>query len=179
MTKVVVNLSYWKSFTVHGLSSVPVAKTGSQKIPQHRSNVFSFISKIPFSKEGSILGEVGVISLVITSEGDQFTYTALTNTSSAVRSDLWQSGEDETIRKVTSNNIKNCPTRCNKKQSIYYSASSLYMFRVSTTPTTRSTQNCNYSLRYCAATSFQRGQANLATLEGGSCIKKYDRYRWL
>ena len=32
------------------------------------------------------------------------------------------------------------------------------MFRVSTTPTIRSTQNCNYSLRYCAATSLERGQ---------------------
>jgi len=41
--------------------------------------------------------------------------------------------------------INNCPTRCNKKQSIYYSASSLYMFRVSTKPI-MSTQNCNYSL---------------------------------
>jgi len=30
--------------------------------------------------------------------------------------------------------INNCPTRCNTKQSIYYSASSLYMFRVSVTP---------------------------------------------
>ena len=47
--------------------------------------------------------------------------------------------------------INSCPTRCNTKQSIYYSASSLYMFRVSTTPIIRSTQNCNYSLRYCAA----------------------------
>jgi len=28
-----------------------------------------------------------------------------------------------------------------------------------TTPIIRSTQNCNYSLRYCAATSLQRGQA--------------------
>ena len=37
--------------------------------------------------------------------------------------------------------------------------SSLYMFRVSTTLIIRSTQNCNYSLRYCAATSLQRGQA--------------------
>jgi len=36
---------------------------------------------------------------------------------------------------------------------------SLYMFRVSTTPIIRSTQNCNYSLRFCAATSLQRGQA--------------------
>jgi len=33
------------------------------------------------------------------------------------------------------------------------------MFRVSTTPTIKSTQNCNYSLRYSAATSLQRGQA--------------------
>jgi len=55
--------------------------------------------------------------------------------------------------------INNCPTRCNTKQSIYYSASSLYMFGMSTTPIIRSTQNCNYSLRYCAATSFQRGLA--------------------
>jgi len=44
--------------------------------------------------------------------------------------------------------IITCPTRRNTKQSIYYSASSLYMFRVSTTPITMSTQNCNYSLRY-------------------------------
>jgi len=66
--------------------------------------------------------------------------------------------------------INNCPTRCNTKRSIYYSASSLYMFRVSTTPIISSTQNCNYSLRYqlyvCAAASIQRGQASL---EGGSC----------
>jgi hypothetical protein len=33
--------------------------------------------------------------------------------------------------------------RCNTKQSIYHSASSLHMFRVSTTPIIRSTQNCN------------------------------------
>ena len=37
-------------------------------------------------------------------------------------------------------NINNCPTRCNTKQSIYYSASSLYMFRVPTTPIIRGTQ---------------------------------------
>ena len=54
--------------------------------------------------------------------------------------------------------INNCPTRCNTKLSIYYSASSLYMFRVSTTPIIRSTQNCNCSLRYCAATHLKRGQ---------------------
>jgi len=33
-------------------------------------------------------------------------------------------------------------------QTVYYSASSLYMFQVSTTPIIRLTQNCNYSLRY-------------------------------
>jgi hypothetical protein len=55
--------------------------------------------------------------------------------------------------------INNCPTRCNTKQSIYYSASSLYMFRLSITPIIRNTQNCNYSLLCCAATSLQRGQA--------------------
>ena len=38
--------------------------------------------------------------------------------------------------------MSNCPTRCNTKQSIYYSASSLHTFRVSTTPI-MSTQNCN------------------------------------
>ena len=38
----------------------------------------------------------------------------------------------------------NCPTRCNTKQSIYYSASLLYMFRVSTTPIIRNTQKCTY-----------------------------------
>ena len=36
--------------------------------------------------------------------------------------------------------INNCPTRCNTKQSIYYSSSSLYTFRVSTTPIIRSTK---------------------------------------
>jgi hypothetical protein len=54
--------------------------------------------------------------------------------------------------------INNCTTRCNTKQSIYYSASSLYMFRVSTAPIIRSTQNFNYSHRRCAATSLQRDQ---------------------
>ena len=44
--------------------------------------------------------------------------------------------------------INNRPTRCNTKLSICYSASSLYMFQVLTTPIIRSTQNCNYSLRY-------------------------------
>ena len=43
------------------------------------------------------------------------------------------------------------------------------MFRVSTTPITRSTQNCNYSLRHCGATCLQCDQTSLSTLEGGSC----------
>ena len=43
--------------------------------------------------------------------------------------------------------INNYPKRCNTKQSSYYSASSLYIIRVSTTPVIRSTQNCNYSIR--------------------------------
>ena len=55
--------------------------------------------------------------------------------------------------------LNNCPKTCNTKQSIYYSASSLYMFRVSTTPIIRNTQNCNYSLWYLETTSLQRGQA--------------------
>ena len=55
--------------------------------------------------------------------------------------------------------INNCPKRCNTKQSTYYSASLLYMFRVSTTLSIMSTQNCNYNPRYCAAPSFERGQA--------------------
>ena len=53
-----------------------------------------------------------------------------------------------TRRKHSHIYINICPTRCNTKQSIYYSASPLYVFRVSTTPTIRSTQNCNYSLWY-------------------------------
>jgi len=56
-------------------------------------------------------------------------------------------------------------------KTVYYTASSFYMFRVSATPIIKNTQNCNYSLRYCAAASLQRGQASLATLEGGSCTK--------
>jgi len=44
--------------------------------------------------------------------------------------------------------INNCPTRCNAKQPIYCSASSIYMFRMSIPPIIRSTQNSNYSLRY-------------------------------
>ena len=66
--------------------------------------------------------------------------------------------------------INNCPTRWNTKQSIYYSASSLYMFRVSTTPIIRSKQNCNYSLRYWSSYLLPTWPS-LATLEGGSCTK--------
>jgi hypothetical protein len=62
------------------------------------------------------------------------------------------------------------PTRCNTKQSIYYSASSLYKFRVSKTPIIRGTQNCNYSLRYWSYFFVP----SLATFQGGSCTK-YDQ----
>ena len=62
--------------------------------------------------------------------------------------------------------INNCPTRCNTKQSTYYSASSLYMFRVSTTPIIRSTKNCNYSLRHW---SYFLCSYLPPTWPGGSC----------
>ena len=68
--------------------------------------------------------------------------------------------------------INNYPTRCNTKQSIYYSASSLYIFRVSTTPIIRGTQNCNYSLRYWSyflCSYLPPTWPSLATLGGGSC----------
>ena len=60
--------------------------------------------------------------------------------------------------------INNCPTKYNTKQSIYYSASSLYMFRVSTTPIIGSTQNCNYSLRYWSYFLVQLPPSNVAKL---------------
>jgi len=68
--------------------------------------------------------------------------------------------------------INNCPTRCNTKQSIYYSTSSLYMFRVSITPIIRNTQNCNYSIRYWLyflCSYLPPTWSSLATLEGVSC----------
>jgi hypothetical protein len=74
--------------------------------------------------------------------------------------------------------INNCPTRSKTKQSIYiyYSASSLYTFRVSTTPIIRSTQNCNYSLRYWSyflCSYLPPKWPSLVTLEGGSCSFVY------
>jgi len=63
------------------------------------------------------------------------------------------------------------------KQSVYYSASSLYMFRVSTTPVIRSTQNCNYSLRYWYWYSLLRGQVLPRWREVAA--RKYDQYRRL
>jgi len=60
--------------------------------------------------------------------------------------------------------INNCPTRCKTNQAIYYSASSLYTFRVSTTPIIRSTQNCNYSLRYWSYFFVQLPPSNVAKL---------------
>ena len=84
--------------------------------------------------------------------------------------DSESTGISPAIKRLTY--INNYPTRCSTKQSICYSSRSLYMFRVSTTPIIRNTQNCNHSLRYCTATSLQRGQvSNLKTLDGGSCTK--------
>jgi len=60
--------------------------------------------------------------------------------------------------------FNHCPTRCNTKQSIYYSASSVYMFRVLTTLIIRSgvhktvTTASGTGHIFCAATSLQRGQ---------------------
>ena len=59
--------------------------------------------------------------------------------------------------------INKYPTRCNTKHSSYYSASSLYIFQVSTTPI-RSTQNCNYSLRYWSCCTVQLPPSNVAKL---------------
>jgi len=53
----------------------------------------------------------------------------------------------------------------------YFSSSSLYIFRVSTTPIITSTQNCNYSLRYWSyflCSYLPPTWPNLTTLEGGS-----------
>jgi len=64
------------------------------------------------------------------------------------------------------------PTRCNTKQSISYTPSSLHVSRVLNTPIIRSTQNCNYSLRYWSYFLVQLPPSNaakLATLKGGSC----------
>jgi len=51
------------------------------------------------------------------------------------------------------------------------------MFRVSTTPIIRSILKCNYSLRYCAATSLQHGQAWPRWREVAA--QKHDQYRRL
>ena len=59
--------------------------------------------------------------------------------------------------------IINWPTRRNTKQSIYYSASSLCMFRVPTIPVI-STQNCNYSLRYRSYFFVQLAPSNVTKL---------------
>ena len=57
--------------------------------------------------------------------------------------------------------------RCNTEQSIYYSASSLYMFRVSTTPIIRSTQTVTTASRTVQLRP--SNVAKLTTLERGSC----------
>jgi len=68
--------------------------------------------------------------------------------------------------------IYNCPTRCNTKQSIYYSASSVYMFGcqphpssgVHRTVTTASGTGNIFLCNYLPPT-----WPSLATLEGGRC----------
>ena len=64
--------------------------------------------------------------------------------------------------------------RWDTKQSICCSASSLYMFRMSTTPTSvvhkTVTTASGTGHIFCATTSLQRGKASLATLEGGSGV---------
>jgi len=59
---------------------------------------------------------------------------------------------------------------CSWKQCIYYSASSLYIFRVSTTPIIRSTQNCNYNLRYWLCCAVQLPPSNVAKLGIGVLV---------
>ena len=49
-------------------------------------------------------------------------------------------------------------------KAVYYSVDSLYIFRVSTTPIIRSTQNCNYSLRYWSFFFVQLPPSNVAKL---------------
>jgi len=52
---------------------------------------------------------------------------------------------------------------------LLFCKSTLHVSGVSHTHHQEYKKNCNYSLRYCAATSLQCGRASLATLEGGSC----------
>jgi len=70
--------------------------------------------------------------------------------------------------------------RHNIKQSIYYSASSIYMFRVSTTSIIRSTPNCNYSLRYwsCCANYSLRYWSCCAVQLPPSNVAKLAWPRW-
>ena len=78
-------------------------------------------------------------------------YAKYKNASSAVTWTAYFHGRVKMMKKiylclwfrVSLIHINNCPMRCHTKQCIYYSASSLYMFRVSTTPIIRSTQKCN------------------------------------
>jgi len=84
------------------------------------------------------------------------------------------SGTGHTFCAATSLQRGQARRRYNTKQSVYYSARSMYMFRVSTTPIIN-TQNRNYSLRYSSWCAVQLPPSNvaksLATLEGGSCTK--------
>ena len=75
-----------------------------------------------------------------------------------------------TRRVLADIHMNNCPTRCNTKQSIYYSANSFYTFRLSTTPITRSTQNCNLPPTW---------SSQLCHVGGRQLHKNYDQYRRL
>jgi len=67
--------------------------------------------------------------------------------------------------------INNCPTRCNTKQSlilqVYSTCFACQPHPSSGVHKTVTTAFCNGHI-FCAAASLQRGQASLATLEGGS-----------
>jgi len=69
----------------------------------------------------------------------------------------------------------NCPTVCNTKQSIYYSANSVYMFRVSTNPSSGVHKNVTTASGtghiFCVQLPPSNVAKALATLDGGSCTK--------
>jgi len=94
------------------------------------------------------------------------------NSSSQLRDLCGQMASDLCISTNCVVHTNNCPTRCNTKQSIYYSGSSLYMFRLSTTPIIRNTNKCDYSLQCCSyflCSCLPRMWPSLAMLQGGSC----------
>ena len=63
--------------------------------------------------------------------------------------------------------ITNCPTGCNTKQSIYYSARSLYMFGCQQHPSS----GVHKTVTTASGAGHIFCAAGLATVEGGSCTK--------